>query len=36
MFKCNVRIFTSSYMDILPVDVIAKMKFCFVTETDFC
>ena len=36
MFKCNVRIFTSSYMDIFPVDIIAKMKFCFVAETDFC
>jgi hypothetical protein len=35
MFKSSVRIFGFSHMDILPVDLIAKMKFCFVAETDF-
>jgi len=35
MFNGSVRIFSSSYMDILAVEHIAKMKFYFVVATDF-
>jgi hypothetical protein len=35
-FNGSVRIFGSSHMDILHVDLIAKMKFYFVVATDFC
>jgi hypothetical protein len=35
MFKHSTRMFTSSYMDIIPIYLIAKMKLCFVAGRDF-